>query len=47
MIGNPNSFGFAIFVESIERQKSRLQAHLNELDTLFASLQQHAFQGEL
>lgn len=38
---------FATIVESIEKQKVRLQAHLSELDTLFASLQQRAFNGEL
>lgn len=38
---------FATIVESIERQKSRLRAHLAELDTLFASLQSRAFNGEL
>lgn len=38
---------FTAIVESIEKQKARLQAHLSELDTLFASLQQRAFNGEL
>lgn len=38
---------FAGIVEAIEAQKARLQAHLAELDTLFASLQQRAFNGEL
>ena len=38
---------FATIVESIERQKTRLRAHLSELDTLFASLQALAFNGEL
>jgi len=38
---------FATIVESIERQKSRLRAHLAELDTLFASLQARAFNGAL
>lgn len=38
---------FALFVDSVERQKSQLQAHLAELDTLFASLQSRAFRGEL
>lgn len=38
---------FAEIVEAIEAQKTRLQAHLAELDTLFASLQQRAFNGEL
>jgi len=38
---------FATFVESIESQKARYRAHLAELDTLFASLQSRAFNGEL
>jgi type I restriction enzyme S subunit len=38
---------FASIVESIEQQKVRLKAHLAELDTLFASLQSRAFNGEL
>ncbi len=38
---------FASIVEAIEKQKTRLKAHLSELDTLFASLQSRAFQGEL
>jgi type I restriction enzyme S subunit len=38
---------FASIVESIEQQKARLRAHLAELDTLFASLQSRAFNGEL
>lgn len=38
---------FASIVESIEQQKTRLKAHLAELDTLFASLQSRAFNGEL
>lgn len=38
---------FALIVESIEEQKARLKAHLTELDTLFASLQSRAFNGEL
>ncbi|AOU97593.1 hypothetical protein BI364_06135 [Acidihalobacter yilgarnensis] len=38
---------FATIVESIERQKTRLRAHLAELDTLFASLQSRAFNGAL
>jgi type I restriction enzyme S subunit len=38
---------FASIVESIEQQKARLKAHLTELDTLFASLQSRAFNGEL
>lgn len=38
---------FASIVESIEQQKARLKANLAELDTLFASLQSRAFNGEL
>lgn len=38
---------FATIVESVERQKSRLRDHLAELDTLFASFQSRAFNGEL
>ena len=38
---------FATIVESVEHQKARLRAHLAELDTLFASLQARAFNGEL
>ena len=38
---------FEKIAESIENQKSRLRAHLAELDTLFASLQSRAFKGEL
>ena len=38
---------FATIVESVERQKARMRAHLVELDTLFASLQSRAFNGEL
>ena len=38
---------FATIVESVEQQKTRLRAHLTELDTLFASLQHRAFNGEL
>ena len=38
---------FATIVESVEQQKSRLRAHLAELDTLFASLQDRAFKGAL
>ena len=38
---------FATVVESIERQKARMRAHLAELDALFASLQSHAFSGTL
>lgn len=38
---------FATIVESVEQQKARLREHLAELDTLFASLQQRAFNGDL
>jgi type I restriction enzyme S subunit len=38
---------FAAFVESVEQQKARLRQHLTELDTLFTSLQQRAFNGDL
>lgn len=38
---------FATIVESVEQQKIRLRDHLAELDTLFASLQQRAFNGKL
>ncbi len=38
---------FATIVKSVEQQKARMQAHLTELDTLFAALQQQAFNGEL
>lgn len=38
---------FATIVESVERQKARHSEHLAQLDTLFASLQQRAFKGEL
>jgi type I restriction enzyme S subunit len=38
---------FAAIVESVEQQKTRLRAHLSELDALFASLQSRAFNGTL
>lgn len=38
---------FGTIIESVERQKSRLRAHLAELDALFASLQSRAFNGDL
>ena len=38
---------FATFVETVEQQKSSHRKQLEELDTLFASLQQRAFSGEL
>lgn len=43
----PLQHQFASIVTKIEEQKSRLRAHLEELDTLFASLQSRAFKGEL
>ncbi len=38
---------FAAIAQSVEQQKTRMRAHLAELDTLFASLQSRAFNGEL
>jgi len=38
---------FAAIVESVKQQKASQRAHLDELDTLFASLQSRAFSGEL
>lgn len=38
---------FATIVKSIQSQKFLLQTHLTELNTLFASLQSRAFNGEL
>ena len=38
---------FAAIVESVEQQRAAQRKHLEELDTLFASLQQRAFSGEL
>lgn len=38
---------FAVRVESIQQQIAAYSAHLAELDTLFASLQFHAFRGEI
>jgi len=38
---------FATIVKSVEQQKTRMRAHLTELDALFASLQSRAFNGEL
>ena len=38
---------FAAIVDSVEQQKSRLRTHLDELDSLFASLQSRAFRGDL
>ena len=38
---------FAAIVQSVEQQKASQRAHLDELDTLFASLQSRAFRGDL
>ena len=38
---------FAAIVEQVEVQKARMRTQLTELDTLFAALQQRAFNGEL
>ncbi len=38
---------FATIVQSVERQKESMRAQLQEMDTLFASLQDRAFKGEL
>ena len=38
---------FADIVESVEQQKATQRTHLSELDTLFASLQSRAFNGDL
>lgn len=38
---------FADVVDSVEKQKSRMQSHLTELGSLIASLQSRAFNGEL
>ena len=38
---------FSAIVESVECQKASQRAHLDELDTLFASLQFRAFRGDL
>ena len=38
---------FAAIAESVEQHKAAQRAHLTELDTLFASLQSRAFQGDL
>jgi len=43
----PQQQHFAAIVQSVEQQKTRLRAHLDELDTLFASLQARAFAGQL
>jgi type I restriction enzyme S subunit len=38
---------FATIVESVEEQKAKMRKHLEQLDDLFASLQQRAFRGDL
>ena len=38
---------FAAIVKQVEAQKARMRTQLTELDTLFAALQQRAFNGEL
>ena len=38
---------YAAIVKSVEQQKASQRAHLDELDTLFASLQSRAFRGDL
>ena len=38
---------FAAIVEQVEAQKARMRTQLTELETLFAALQQRAFNGEL
>ena len=38
---------YATIAESVETQKTSQRTHLNELDTLFASLQSRAFRGDL
>ena len=38
---------YAAIVKSVEQQKARQQAHLAELNILFASLQSRAFKGDL
>ncbi len=43
----PDQRQFAGVVRAVLAQKGRLQSHLAELDTLFASLQSRAFRGEL
>lgn len=43
----PLQHRFADIVKSIEKQKALHRKHLAELDTLFAALQQRAFNGEL
>ena len=38
---------FAKIVSSVEEQKAKMRKHLEQLDDLFASLQQRAFRGDL
>ena len=38
---------FAEIVSSVEEQKAKMKKHLEQLDDLFASLQQRAFRGDL
>ena len=38
---------FAEIVSSVEEQKAKMREHLEQLDDLFASLQQRAFRGDL
>lgn len=38
---------FSDFVDAVRVQRDRLEAHLDDIDTLFASLQSRAFAGEL
>ena len=40
-------YRFAAIVKSVEQQRVSQRAHLNELDTLFTSLQARAFRGDL
>ena len=37
---------FAEIVSSLEEQKAKMRKHLEQLDDLFASLQQRAFRGD-
>ena len=39
-------YHFSAIVASVEDQRAKQRAHLDELDTLFASLQSRAFKGE-
>ena len=38
---------FAEIVSCVEEQKAKMRKHLEQLDDLFASLQQRAFRGDL